>query len=249
MYYLREGSHKTDDPTFMKLATVPADIHAPLPMFFPAHRQTAQWFFDEGIAEKHLIIWASDALIHSDKTFVDIGAHVGTYSWICGKKAAHTYSFECSPEIFCYLAANIALHGMVDRISPYSCALGDREGSIDYFLRAPDGGGNGVKSVYPKDTQCKTIAVPMKTLDSFHLENIGLIKIDVEGFEKEVLKGAEETLKRSNYPKILFECWGDWKKADGVDVGRIRNELFSYLHGLGYKIVNVNFPDMYLAEH
>jgi hypothetical protein len=90
----------------------------------------------------------------------------------------------------------------------------------------------------------------MKTLDSFQFENVSFIKIDVEGFEKEVLMGAVDTLRRNNYPKILFESWGNWKEKEGVPADQIRKELFVYLEGLGYKVMGVSgVRDMYLATH
>jgi FkbM family methyltransferase len=248
MYYLREGSHDSDDPQFTKFPSPPKDIRSNLPLFFP-ERSVAKWFFDVGMAEKRLIEWVYDTLINEDKIFIDIGAHVGTYSWTCGRKAAHTYAFECSPRTFCYLAANIALHDLTERISPYPFALGDKEGTIDYIVRSEDGGGNGVKSLCSDDSVCRKIAIQMKTLDSFNLTNIGFIKIDVEGFEKEVLQGAQETLRLSGYPKILLECWGDWKNAEGVDATGLRKELFEYIQSMGYSILTIDIArDMYLAE-
>jgi hypothetical protein len=71
-----------------------------------------------------------------------------------------------------------------------------------------DGGGNGISQFdFDIINNIPSIDVPMKTLDSFNLTNINFIKIDVEGHEKEVLEGSIETLKRNNYPKILFESW------------------------------------------
>ena len=58
-----------------------------------------------------------------------------------------------------------------------------------------------------------------------------------------------ETLKKSNFPPFLFECWGDWKEREGVSSGKIRAELFNYIQNIGYRIININgFPDMYIAE-
>ena len=249
MYFLREGSADTSDAHFERLPAPPPTKDGNQLMFFP-ERSVAKWFYEAGMAEKSLIHWVSDNFIKPDKNFLDIGAHVGTYAWTCGKKAAHTYAFECSPKTFCYLAANIALHGLEERISPYPFALGNADGHIDYFVRSADGGGNGVKPLSTADNSVRRIKIPMKTLDSFGLTNVGFIKMDVEGFEKEVLEGAQETLKANEYPTILFESWGDWKNAEGVDATKLRTELFEYLESLGYTVRSVaNVRDMYFAEH
>ena len=64
--------------------------------------------------------------------------------------------------------------------------------------------------------------------------------MDVEDNELFVLKGASETLKNSNYPKILFECNGGPKSQD----------LFNYIKNLNYKIIKIeNYGNMYLAEY
>jgi hypothetical protein len=82
--------------------------------------------------------------------------------------------------------------------------------------------------------------VEVRTLDSYGIQNIAFIKMDVEGNELSVLKGARETIVRSGNPKILFESNG------GHDP-----ELFGYITDtLGYaKIVPINgMANMFLAE-
>ena len=248
MFLLREGSHKTDSPYFISLPEDNKDdIKQNQLMFFP-EIHVARWFYESGFAEKSLIHWVLDTFISPDSNFIDIGAHVGTYAWTCGKKAKHTYAFECSPKTFCYLAANIALHQLEEKISPFPFALGNEEKLMDYYIRSNDGGGNGVKVLSEADSNHAKIQISMKTLDSFNFENIGFIKIDVEGFEKEVLMGALDTLRRNNFPKILFESWGTWKEREGVQADAIRKDLFLYLESIGYGIINVSgAQDMYLA--
>jgi FkbM family methyltransferase len=247
MFLLREGSHSTDDPLFVRIRGESKGGKEPL--LFP-EAGVARWFYESGMAEKNLIEWVRDTFVREDKAMLDIGAHVGTYSWMCGKKAEHVYAFECSPKTFCYLAANIALHGLEYKISPFPFALGDAEGELEYIERSADGGGNGVKQLSDLDDRCQRVKVRVKTLDSFGFTNIGFIKIDVEGFEKEVLTGAQQTLKDNGFPPILFESWGDWKEATGVPARKIREELFAFLNDLGYKIVTVSgVQDTFLATH
>jgi FkbM family methyltransferase len=249
MYLLKEGSSTTKDPYFVKLPVTsnnPTDNHY---LFFPEHA-TGKWFFDSGMAEKSLILWCIENFISPDKEFLDIGAHVGTYSIMCGKKAKRTHAFECSPKTFCYLAANLALHNLTDRVHPYNFALGDKDGTIDYFVRSEDGGGNGVKMVKPSDLSCEKLKIAMRTLDSFGLTNISFIKLDVEGFETEVLKGSLETLKSNDYPTILFESWGDWRTKEGINVKQLKDELFDFIKSLGYKIIELSgVNDTFLASY
>ena len=249
MYLLKEGSCNTKDPYFAKLPEPSANATDNHYLFFPEHA-TGKWFFEAGMAEKGLIRWCLENFIKEDQEFLDIGAHVGTYSIVCGKRAKRTHAFECSPKTFCYLAANIALHKLTERVNVYNCALGDKEGTIDYYVRSEDGGGNGVKMVKASDADCEKIPITMRTLDSYNLQNIGFIKLDVEGFETEVVKGGVETLKRCGYPPILFESWGDWRAPEGINVKQLRDELFQYIQSLGYKIITVTgVTDTFLASY
>jgi hypothetical protein len=72
------------------------------------------------------------------------------------------------------------------------------------------------------------------TLDSGSHNNVRLIKIDVEGHELEVLKGGIKTIKRNNYPPIIFEAW-TWKPW----YQEKRIALFEYLQGHGYEITEL----------
>jgi FkbM family methyltransferase len=224
MYILRPASAETETPLFLQL---PADG-----LLFP-ERSTAKWIYESGIPEHGLIKWVAQNYGDPAKVFVDIGSHVGTYAIGAAHVFGHTYAFECNPKVFCYLAGNVALRDLTDKVTPIPCALGDRAGSLDYHIRSEDGGGNGIKKVYDKDADCPKVKVDVRTLDSFALSNIGCIKIDVEGFEKEVLMGARDTLKRSGYPPIVFESWGPWNETTET----VRRELFEFIEiHLGYTI-------------
>jgi len=240
MYYLREKSLSTPDPVFYRLRS---DC-----MLFPDDHIIARDFANQGNYEQSIIEWAT-TLIDPSTIFLDIGAHIGTYSLQFAKVCAGVHSFECSSKTFNYLCANIGLQKQDYKITPHRTALGDSIGTIPYYLRSPsDGGGNSCIDF--KDKVCESIDVPITTLDSFHLSNIGLIKIDVEGFEAKVLEGARETIRLNNYPRILFESWSPEKEAEGIPSKKLREELFEKFNDIGYtKITPIRFyNEMFIAE-
>jgi len=247
MFLIKESGYTSESPFYMTLPAPSDDVKEKIHFFFP-EKKTGDWFYEKGFNERPLILWAIDNFIKEDKNFIDIGAHIGSYTLLAGKKAKHTYSFECSPKTFCYLCANLALQNMEYKVNPYSVALGPSEGEIEYMIRSEDGGGNGVKSL-ERDTveNPKKILVPMRTLDSYKIRDVSLIKIDVEGFEKEVLQGSVETLQESGYPPILFESWNPGQSEENA---RIQKELIEFLESLDYRvkaIIGVN--EMYIAIH
>ena len=98
-----------------------------------------------------------------------------------------------------------------------------------------DGGSNGIER-FGVDATKPTVQVETRTLDSFHLENVGFLKIDVEGHELAVLRGARGTLAANDYPPILFESWRPDREQEGIPAVKLREELFSFMQGLGYKL-------------
>ena len=244
MILLREGSMGAD-ALFMELET--REMPAPQLMFFPSGSGEPDGFFRYGMAERGLIQWVIDTFISADTAFVDIGAHVGTYTWTCGQKALHTYAFECTPVTFCHLAANVALYGLAEKVDLHQVALGDREGETELYVCSFDGGCNGVKRLTAQDASSRRVRVTRLDTVAIH-EPIGLIKMEVEGSEREVLLGGLETLRRHNLPPVLFESWGEWKEAEGVPVRQLRRELFEMLHDYGYSVVEVTgCKDTFLA--
>jgi len=91
----------------------------------------------------------------------------------------------------------------------YSCALSDHRYSAE--LRIPKREGRlrlGCATIEPENrltTETENELIEVRTLDSFELTNVGFIKIDAEGHELSVLKGAIETL-RTSHPRLLLEA-------------------------------------------
>lgn len=197
------------------------------------------------------------------KTFVDIGAHCGTFSIVLGRVFDKVIAFE--PEIHTYniLCGNMALHNLSHRSCCYNVALADKDEEVTY-VKLDDIGGNNycytetdelAKRYYFVEGQ-ERIQMKARTLDSYDIDNIGLIKIDVEGFETKVLQGSVETLKRNGYPPIVVESWrvdscgGGEMTEIGQFYKKTQAELFEFVHNIGYEIAPYDLDnDLFRCEY
>ena len=157
-----------------------------------------------------------------DKIFVDVGANVGAYSVRAAAAGMRVHSFEPNPENARILRRNAAINGLAIEVN--ECALGSSNGKVNMMV-------NGAIS---RIVDGEGIEVPVRTLDSFTLDGVDLLKIDVEGYELEVVKGALITLERY-HPPVMIEMH-DWVGADKEAT------LFETLTRLGYSF---EFLDKY----
>lgn len=129
------------------------------------------------------------ALVPSGKIAIDAGANVGVYSYWIARSAAEVVAFEPQRR----LAKRLSASG-ISGLTVHNVALSDSVGVSD--LHVPKV--HGEASLRALDVPVDTIQVPLTTLDSFGFAEVGFFKIDVEGHEEPLLRGAEETLRRSS---------------------------------------------------
>ena len=144
------------------------------------------------------------ALISTGATVVDVGANVGNHTLFFSKQVGangRVLSFEPQRFLFQVLCAN-ALLGQFRNIWPYRVAVGDVVGAVDIpvpiYERPNNFGGYSLEFDTFKEPGDIT------TLDALSLSECHLIKIDVEGMELSVLKGAQATIKKTK-PFLYFE--------------------------------------------
>lgn len=209
---------------------------------------TSNYIINTGIYEYNLINWCKQFL-DKDKIFLDIGAHMGTYSIILSDYCKHVYSFEAQKNTYYNLCGGIALNNK-NNITAIHTALGNKEdnGTIMYLSQTSDDGGTSTMDMDVVNNTNSDILnkykVKVTSLDSYNLNNIGFIKIDVEGWEINVLKGAEKTLIRNSYPQIIFEVWDDEWYINK------KNKLLEYLDDFGYNCKQISgYSNMYIADH
>ena len=161
------------------------------------------------------------------KCFVDVGANVGGWTFFVAKRGFEVYAFEPGPKAF------EVLKGLAKRypnIHPYQYAIGDSDrvtrvgfaafdvgGTVDEEVNLPGGG---------------TISVPLRRLDSLRLPEVGVLKIDTEGFETPILEGAKETIKKYK-PRLIIEVHRQTGKA-AATFEEEKQRIEKILGGFGY---------------
>lgn len=211
---------------------------------------SANWVFHRDLAEKNLIDWCIQNFSSPSKDFIDVGSHIGSYSWSLAPHFSKVWAFECNPAVYNCLCANIFLKGFSDKITAQRVGLSSRTGIAEYYFRSPDGGGNGITVLSEADYARKKMQVELRTLDSLNIKNVGFMKIDVEGHEKEVLQGSMETLQNNNYPPFIFESWREGLPERPQHAAELRSDLFDFVRSLDYNIIEImGYPEMFLAVH
>jgi len=143
-------------------------------------------------------------LCGKQKAAVDVGANIGTVSYYLSKYCRENHAFEINPQI-----ADKLRRAKLANTKVYEIGLSDSRRSA--FLKVPLAGfgpvfGNAtIEQANDLDGRVTTIQeLPVAMLDDFALRDVGVVKIDVEGHELAVLRGAVKTLERDR-PSLIIE--------------------------------------------
>jgi FkbM family methyltransferase len=137
---------------------------------------------------------------------IDVGANIGLTSIVMAyhSKDVKVIAFEPSPINHEYLRDNIERAGYSQRVELHKVALGNRTGEVN-FREEPE---FRAVSRISDSSDSSSILVPITTLDefaaSYKIEQIDLVKIDVEAFETDVVMGARNTIFGLR-PRVIFE--------------------------------------------
>jgi FkbM family methyltransferase len=179
------------------------------------------------------------SVLTATSSCVDIGAHKGVFlrRFLELSPRGHHFAFEPLP----HLAE--ALRVEFPTVEVIACALGDRTGRVSFQHVLDHAAWSGLKKQwYPTDVEIAEIVVDLRRLDDVLPPDlpVDFIKIDVEGAELEVLRGAEMTIRRHR-PWILFEH----AKIHDLEYGTTPEMIYDILvreHGLGIYRLDDDVP-------
>lgn len=174
---------------------------------------------------------------------IDVGAHVGFWTWDMAHKFERVYAFEAAPDTYDCLVKNIA---DCNNVTTAQLAIGVKTGRAilnEDPSRPP--GNTGSRWITPMDENqigklglASAEGIPMIPLDSLTFDALDFLKIDVEGFELQVLQGAKQLIAKFR-PVIIMECDKKFTHRYGGPHG----EAESLLLAGGYRCVAHMRPD------
>jgi FkbM family methyltransferase len=176
-----------------------------------------------------------------DGIAVDVGAYIGLHTLTMSRWFGTVHAFEPQRGIFQILCGNLAINNRLN-VLPHNTGLYDRAGSMRLAPQERQEVDTPVVDGNPDYAHIKNAAalgfdfitegggdVPAIALDDMALENVALIKIDAQGADLRVLRGAEATIRRCR-PTILFE----WERDLSQQHGSVLEDYTAFFDGLGY---------------
>lgn len=170
---------------------------------------------------------------------IDVGANAGAHTLVMAGACAPAPVIACepNPELRARLEANLALNGLANvRVRPYALAASTGR-AVLHVPRDPvhTGGASLVAGVHEHLHDSAEVEVEAVTLDDLvereGLDRVGLLKIDVEGYEGAVLAGGARLLARER-PDLAFEYTAPWWDAAGYSLP----DVLGSLEALGYEV-------------
>jgi FkbM family methyltransferase len=201
-----------------------------------------------GVWEPYVVA-AIELELGRDDVCVDVGAHVGFHalvaSGIVGPEG-HVYALEPTAATFRQLCANLELNA-ISNVTALAVAAGESEGTgVMVDAEVDNTGTSAIRRVAPGEagrTEADSVAVrPLASLiDPSHVSRLRLVKIDVEGYEAEVLRGLGPLLEAGARPSLIVELHSQGVEGAADELGRM-----SKSYGLvAYEIVRHSRRDRF----
>jgi FkbM family methyltransferase len=190
-----------------------------------------QSFMAKGIYEPEQTSWATECLSPGDR-FVDIGANFGWYTSLASTRVGPTgevFAFEPSPLAAGVIATTIQENGLKN-ITLLNVAVGEADGETQIYLPIDDAVHS--PSAFVSDESFVPLEVKVIALDQFapisNGREIRLVKIDVEGYEPNVLRGMQQIARRGLIKNLICEFNSGWLRRADVTTDELLEQIKSY---------------------
>jgi FkbM family methyltransferase len=209
-------------------------------------RQGFRWRLDLGDAVDHYIFFGTAepgfdrmfSFIKADSVILDVGANIGMLTMPFARAAGrgHVWSFEPDPNNRARLAEHVGLNAL-GNVTVLPVGLGERSGSFElYKVVASNSGMNRILQGTAADPALPHATIHVERLDdlwpTLGAARLDVMKIDVEGFEFSVLRGARATIERFQ-PVLFIELVDGNLRENGASAA----ELVAWLSSLDYSIL------------
>jgi FkbM family methyltransferase len=194
-----------------------------------------QGFYDCEAVELEIL----DAILAPGMCFIDVGCNLGFYTLLASRKVGfggQVHSFEPSPRQHNHCLVNLQINGLKN-VCLNQCALFDNCDERDLFLGSEYN--EGINSLGVAHCKSRTCKVQCMTLDHYcqvrTLETVEVLKIDVEGAEMHVLRGAQILFKRRPPRVVLVELNEEYSQSFGSSTVDIK----AFLECQGYTLYQI----------
>lgn len=177
---------------------------------------------------------------------IDAGAYIGVHTLTMARWFDTVHAFEPQRGIYQMLCGNLALNCCMNVIT-HNAALYDRTGWVRLAPQERQETAAPIHNGLPDYAHIDNAAalsfdfdpdggeVPAITIDGMELENVALIKVDAQGADLRVLRGATDTIRRSR-PVVLFE----WERDLGRQHGATLDDFLAFFAGLDYEVAIIH---------
>jgi FkbM family methyltransferase len=190
-----------------------------------------------------------DKYLNSNSIALEVGAHIGTLTVKLSKTVQKVYAFEPIENSFKLLNKNLQLNNC-NNVQTFQKGVADKISSTYVrWVGEKNAGGTGLEGGYlSKSNNLKEkIKVNLISIDSLNLDKLDYIKVDAEGYEELVIKGAQNTIKK-HLPLIVLECFDEnYFDSHKFDAPKAPDDQiqkrFKFLLDLGYSYTHLHFED------
>jgi FkbM family methyltransferase len=186
-----------------------------------------------GVWEPHVTA-AFRSLLADGDVCVDVGAHTGYYTLLASSlvgPSGHVYALEPATAAYAALTANVELNDVAN-VTALCVAAGAASGRATLYASSAENTGRASLALAtlpgePSGESTVEILAVSRVVPAGDLDRLRLVKIDVEGYEVEVLHGLEQVLERGARPALAVEVHG----ASATEAARLL-ELLCETYGL-----------------